>query len=524
MSGEFHAVDFDFSYYGHSDQAMAAIDRNLAKLAATGIKNVRTSLSWAEMEPTAPAGSQHNYVFSNFDKWVGLAAKHGIRVQAMFGYTPSWATDSNWCRTLDAHSARPVDINNWRWAVEALAQRYGRGGSFWQNNPGLSARPITHYEIWNEPNLHWYWCPAPQPEIYASFLYWANREISEADPAARVITGGVTLTSGQNPNSSVTPADFLRRVFTTAPSLLNQVDGIGIHPYAFGDRAHQLEAIVLFREQLRSAGVPDSMPMYATEIGWPGRGTPSFSENERGVRLAAAAITLPRVNCNVASVAAFEWISREQDSSKFDDWFGIASPATGDAYPSGLAYAHAIKLMRGELAEAAPRSAVMACSGMPKPDQDHDGTPDESDNFPLDPTRPAGGGIGDGGGGTSGDGGSNQTRVKRCSGRMASLRARVVAATGDERREAKRAYARVSRRCVPCHRKISRLKRAARRADGARARSLSARLSLVTARCAPCRRNLRRLERRINSAPNWDLRAALLAEHKAARRACRIRG
>ena len=44
-----------------------------------------------------------------------------------------------------------------------------------------------------------------------------------------------------------------------------------------------------------------------------------------------------------------------------------------------------MRLERGELSAEAPTATIEACPGMPKPDTDGDGTPDESDYYPLDP-------------------------------------------------------------------------------------------------------------------------------------------
>jgi hypothetical protein len=51
------------------------------------------------------------------------------------------------------------------------------------------------------------------------------------------------------------------------------------------------------------------------------------------------------------------------------------------------ASAHGVHLMRGDLAAEPPMATLMACPGMPLPDSDADGMPDEDDYYPLDPAR-----------------------------------------------------------------------------------------------------------------------------------------
>ena len=521
VPADYFAVDFDFNHYGFDPDAQAQLEHVLGKLAASGINHVRGTFEWGELEPAPPSGGTHRYVFDNFDRWVTAAARNGIRIQANFGYTPSWATDSNWCTSVfGAHSARPVDLVSWRLAVDAFAKRYGRGGTFWAQHPGLDARPITSFEIWNEQNLHWYWCPAPQPEIYASYLNTAERAIAGNDPNADVIFGGMTLTSGTS--SAVTPGDFLKRTLGTVPGLRQTIDGVGIHPYAFGDRAHELEAIRLFREEMRAGTATDSMPMIVTEVGWPLRGSVSFPEDERAERFRLAATQIPRTNCNVSGLTAYTWISREQQSSNFDDWFGLAAPGTGDLYLSGATYAASARLMRGELASEPARAALMICAGMPRPDQDRDGTPDENDDFPLDPTRTDAGQPpeppGDGDPGDPPDG-SGSAGHGSCTERLAALTERIAAAQGSRQRTLKRKYRSVERRCVPCKRRLGRLKRKIQESEGAGRQRLRAQHRRVRRRCAPCIRKLHALQIATLGATQTE-RALYLRRHERARKRC----
>ena len=41
--------------------------------------------------------------------------------------------------------------------VRSLVERYGTGGTFWEENPDLAARPIRYYDIWNEPYVPRFW-------------------------------------------------------------------------------------------------------------------------------------------------------------------------------------------------------------------------------------------------------------------------------------------------------------------------------------------------------------------------------
>jgi hypothetical protein len=186
------------------------------------------------------------------------------------------------------------------------------------------------------------------------------------------------------------------------PQLSSLASGVAVHIYPPVDANKQLERVAWFRDQLRAGGISDSTPMLINEIGWATHGgSAPVSEDDRALAYRNATVNIPRTNCNVMGMLPHTWASPQQNLKNPEDWFGIAGPGTASPYPSALAYSNSIKLMRGELPEEAPTQTLMACEGMPLPDSDGDGVPDQNDYYPTDPTRstPPGGGGGGGGGG-----------------------------------------------------------------------------------------------------------------------------
>ena len=45
------------------------------------------------------------------------------------------------------------DLSEWQDFTEALAARYGPGGTFFDSNPGVDDLPIKTWIIWNEQNV-----------------------------------------------------------------------------------------------------------------------------------------------------------------------------------------------------------------------------------------------------------------------------------------------------------------------------------------------------------------------------------
>jgi hypothetical protein len=78
------------------------------------------------------------------------------------------------------------------------------------------------YEIWNEPDIERFWPPGPNAEEFAALLREGVSAVHRADPAAKVVSGGV----------STFDLEFLRR--TIDPDLAAGLSAIGVHPYPKG--------------------------------------------------------------------------------------------------------------------------------------------------------------------------------------------------------------------------------------------------------------------------------------------------
>ncbi len=130
---------------------------------------LRISFSWFEMEP-----EPGQYDFAFWDKVIPMAVdEYGLRLIPYVCYTPSWASsrpesDAVW-------TTPPKDLAAFGRFVRALVQRYkGR---------------IHSWEIWNEPDIPEFWTGSTKQ--YAALLAEGSRAVRQADPAARVVLGGI---------------------------------------------------------------------------------------------------------------------------------------------------------------------------------------------------------------------------------------------------------------------------------------------------------------------------------------------
>ena len=140
----------------------AQIDAQLSALARTGARDARTDALWEAAEPAAPIGGVHHYDWAFSDRIASALARHGLRWLPIIDYTAGWAQSI----PGQDHSP-PRSASSYAAYAGAFAARYGPGGSFWAEHPMIAPRPVTTYEIWNEPDGGHFWLPGPQPGRYA---------------------------------------------------------------------------------------------------------------------------------------------------------------------------------------------------------------------------------------------------------------------------------------------------------------------------------------------------------------------
>jgi hypothetical protein len=328
-------------------------DSHLSAIAADGVQVVRVGAWWSDLEPAPPAGGEHRYEWGELDRQVAALARHGLQSEPLLSFSATWAS-----RVRGDYTAAPDGAANFALFAGALAQRYGRGGSFWREHPELPGLPVRAYEVWNEENASAYWHPAKTaPEQYAD-LYAATRAaIHGSDDSARVLVGGLAAAGN---DSVLAPGDFLRRMYAHRPDLRGVVDAVGFHPYARDPKA-VYRLIAGFRRSLDTVA-GSGVPIELTEIGWT---TADTSEHQRAAYLRELATTLPRSGCGIERVEAYAWVGPEQATGDREQWFGIAN-RDGTNKPSAAGYAQAVRLMRG-LAGPAPTGAVDICAAAAVP-------------------------------------------------------------------------------------------------------------------------------------------------------------
>ena len=318
----------------------AQIGAQLSAVAATGVTLARSDSLWELSEPRPPVNGVHSYDWQFDDTIAGDLAAHGLTWLPIVDYSALWSES-----VKGADHSPPASDADYAAYAAGLARRYGPGGAFWAAHPALTARPVSTIEIWNEPDNREFWAPSPDPAAYASLYLDARDAIAAAVPTTRVIIGGLT-----------DPIQTLPAMLKAEPALAGQTDGVAVHPY--GVPLAMVGKIRDDRRTLTALGM-GSVPLYVTEFGWVTRpaGALSYVPPERRpayIRTALAA--LGHLNCGLAAVVYYTWITPEHDPANREDWFGIEPP---DGRPGPDTHAFVDGLRAAEA--AAP--TIPACSG-----------------------------------------------------------------------------------------------------------------------------------------------------------------
>ncbi|HUZ29044.1 MAG TPA: hypothetical protein VMU90_07370 [Solirubrobacteraceae bacterium] len=319
------------------------LPRQLDKMVASGVESLRVVFSWsaAQPYPTAAAvpgslaGQFSDIVdgvptdFSATDRIVGLAAHRGLSVLPVAMYAPSWDLETNpprWDANPVDWPIQPHDNGPFTKYLAALVERYGPQGSFWKSNPQIPRLPIRRWQVWNEPNLSYFWSSEPFADTYVTMLRSAHDAIKAADPGAQVVLAGLANDSW-NALDAIYQVNGAQRLF----------DAVAIHPYT-AQAAGVLTILRLVRGVMNRYG-DRSKPLLVTELGWPsslGRVSQTFglatTPKGQAQRLASVIpmLAAARRQLGITGFDVYTWLGDETPGSTAFNYSGLFAfrPAT----------------------------------------------------------------------------------------------------------------------------------------------------------------------------------------------------
>ena len=249
----------------------------MAKMEASGVGSVRVAFIWSQAQPYArwsdvprsarkrfsrgPGGVPTSYFET--DRVVEAAARDHLSVLPVVTYAPSWDGLKAGDHVQPAHTAPYAHY------LTGLVKRYGRHGTFWSSLPRSIRRPITSWEIWNEPDLSQNWNTTPFAPSYVRLLRAAHAAIKRVDRSAKVILAAMTNYGWQD----------LAAVYKV-PGSRSLFDVVAANPYT-ALPAGVITILGYFRHVMDRHG-DGHKSLIATEIGWPsalGKATSDFGIN-----------------------------------------------------------------------------------------------------------------------------------------------------------------------------------------------------------------------------------------------------
>jgi hypothetical protein len=226
---------------------------NLGGQASIGVQLLRQTFNWSEIE-TSPGV----YDLSYHDAYVLKAAAHGIRVLPIVFNAPAFHEQAGGSGNT---ACPPSNLGTMASFAQVLVRRYGPSGTLWSDNPGVPRKPITAWQIWNEPNLGVYWCNRASARAYVQMLKVVGRAIEAVDRSAEIVTAGLPPSKL---STAVPLARYIAQMYRARAK--RYFDTLAINSYATNTRelSRLLDSIRRQMNRRRDSRAK----IWITELGW----------------------------------------------------------------------------------------------------------------------------------------------------------------------------------------------------------------------------------------------------------------
>jgi len=330
-----------------AQQGNAASVSRLDDVSSAGLGMVRQYIWWDRIE-TSPG----TYEWAVMDELVKEASARGVTILPTFLYTPEFYRPDGTNNITPPTD--PQDLANF---ASAMVKRYGTGGTYWNCVPVVGCqrqpyKPITMWEVWNEPDYPAWWKGAPDPQEYLDLLKPTSTAIKTADPASKVVLGALTNWGGSSSDG------YLAQLYDLGAA--PYFDILTLNPYAWDVGA--LMALVKGERAVAAAHGDSATPTLLTEWGWATSGRHPYTAVDEDCQAAltyagAKALRQRRDELNLIGATQFQWQDASPVSANMSwpNYAGVRR-SDGTAKPSRAAYAAAIS------GQAAPTGATLdAC-------------------------------------------------------------------------------------------------------------------------------------------------------------------
>ncbi len=259
----------------------------------------------------------HSNSLGYYDLLFDRAAKRGITILPYLMWGPEYPLPSY------------GDWNSW---VKSTVERYKPGGEFWKDKASY-AKPVTTWEIWNEPNLAEYTPAKEDPknpvvsqaeaQKFGEFFRFTSHAIHLVQPSAQTLVGGLYLGAWNEAGMEAYVSALYK-----APGIASEVGGVAIHPYGFslGSQISEFtKEVTTIRKVLNGQSQGSSKPLWITELGWPVAGTgQSLVDAPTQASLLKQSFNWVKSNAGTYNIQALTWhAARDINNEKWDYHCGL---------------------------------------------------------------------------------------------------------------------------------------------------------------------------------------------------------
>lgn len=171
--------------------------QTLKMIQDAGILWIKQQFPWEELEQPRKGqfyDTKYNQVtWDKFDSIVNLATEYGLKMIVRLDRPPVWA------RSDKEHPERPPEnFDDYGDFVAAVVGRY-KG-------------KVSHFQLWNEPNLGEEWTGKPDAVEYTRLLKAGYEKAKQANPDAKILSAPLAINNEQGP-THLNEVDFLDQMY-----------------------------------------------------------------------------------------------------------------------------------------------------------------------------------------------------------------------------------------------------------------------------------------------------------------------
>jgi hypothetical protein len=326
----------------------AEVTQTLAAQRRAGVRLLRQTFEWRYIERppgaavTTPGGSTYQlpayprpgrtvqrpgrrvvlprFDWSMQDRLVLAAARAGITVLPVL-FNPPTFHSSRPAGSTSKFTYPPRNPASMAAFAAAAVGRFGPGGSLWRENPGVRARPVRAWQVWNEPSLRPYWGGKPSARAYIKLLKTVNDAIKARDRKAEVVTGGIppSTLSGAVPIKK-----YIDQMYKAGGK--KAFDTLAINSYARS--AKELRRLLKSVRKIMNRRKDRRAKIWITELGWCDRGVRhrfcvGAKQQASLIRSSLKLIRTERKRLRLRGFVYFSWRDGAPYAPDFRDQWGL---------------------------------------------------------------------------------------------------------------------------------------------------------------------------------------------------------